>query len=467
MKHIEAIIIGCGISGIAAAYYLAKNNINYLILEHANQIGGTWRDHNFHGCRVDTPNVEYCFSFNVRLDEKTRWNKNEVINYLKDTVIKFNILTNILFKKTIKYVNFSTIKNKWYVYCNDNTKFSCNYLFNCSGFSNTDPHIPKFDIDKYDGKFIHSINLNKEETFYDKNVVVVGSGATMASLVPELSKVCKSLRIVQRSPTYIYESEDKPDLLYDIVRNIYNSNILTNDTNQFIIKNYQIFRLAYDDVLFFSFRKLQPLSKAFFRSQWTDIKSDKYINKHLTPKHNVLEQRIPVSNGFKTLLRENKIKISTGIIDCFSKNKIIVNNKKYNCDVTILCTGFNINFFRFPIKIDNVDFNTKKLNWYKGFMFGGIPNYFQAIGCFDCSWTQRIESCYKLSCDVINHIKNNNLKIVSLPIDRNKKNTYSFTPNYLKRHEKTIPVIYDMTFIPTIDYLLTFKLENCKELIFT
>jgi monooxygenase len=467
VKHLESIVIGSGVSGIAAGYYLAKNNINYLILEQANEIGGTWRDHNFHGCRVDTENVEYCFSFNVQLDEKTRWNKSEVLNYLKDTSIKFNIFENILFNKKIKYVNFSTLKNKWYVYCDDGTKFSCNYLFNCSGFSNTDPHIPKFDINKYEGKMIHAIHLDNKDTFYDKDVVVVGSGATMASLVPSLSKVCKTLRIVQRSPTYIYESADKPDLFYNVIRKMVNLSIFTDDVNTRILKLYTIYRMIYDEILFWILRNLQPVAKCFFRRQWTDIKDDKYINKHLTPKHNILEQRIPVANGFKDLLKTNKIKMTTGTIDYFKKQKIIVDQKKYKCDVAILCTGFNINFFRFPIQIDKVDVDTKKLNWYKGLMMGGIPNYFQAIGCFDCSWTQRIESCYKLSCTIINHMKDNKFNNVFVPIDRNKKNNYIFTPNFILRHKETLPVVYDITFIPTLDYFFSFNFEKCNELIFS
>ena len=131
MQYQETIIIGCGVSGIAAAYYLSKNNINYLMLEQSNDIGGTWRDHNFHGCRVDTENVEYCFSFNVRLDKTTRWNKSQVMDYLKDTVIKFNILPNILFNKTIKYVNFSTSENKDYFLEEPRVKFHFREL---SGF---------------------------------------------------------------------------------------------------------------------------------------------------------------------------------------------------------------------------------------------------------------------------------------------------------------------------------------------
>jgi cation diffusion facilitator CzcD-associated flavoprotein CzcO len=149
------------------------------------------------------------------------------------------------------------------------------------------------------------------------------------------------------------------------------------------------------------------------------------------------------------------------------KNKVIVNQKSYKCDVAILCTGFNLNFFRFPIKINNVDVDTVKLNWYKGFMFGGIPNYFHAIGCFDCSWTQRVESCYELSCNIINHMKKNNLKTVSIPIDRNKKSTYVFSPNYLTRIEHTLPVIYGLTYNPSIDYFFSFEYERCNELEFT
>jgi hypothetical protein len=64
-------------------------------------------------------------------------------------------------------------------------------------------------------------------------------------------------------------------------------------------------------------------------------------------------------------------------------------------------------------------------------------------------------------------MKSNNLKIVSLPVDRNKKCEYVFKPNYITRNEKTLPVVYDLSFLPSYDYYFSFNLKNCKELTFT
>ena len=459
----KAIIIGSGVSGISAAYYLNKANIPYIILEKSDELGGTWRDYNFHGCRVDTENVEYCFSFNVVLDKyTTRWTKQQVQNYIKDTAIKFNIYQNIIFNTAVQSINFSTKENKWYVYDQNNKIYCSNFIYNCNGFSNTSPYIPSIENkDEYEGKIIHAIKLDEKMTFTNDKVVVVGSGATMASLVPKLQEVCKKLTIVQRSPTYIYESDDKPDFLYEVVR-ILNDIFKNND----LVKFYQFYRMIDDEIIFTALRYIQPLSKKFFRSQWEGILPDEFINKHLTPKHNVLEQRIPVSLGLRDLIKNRKIDIETGNIQKFFKNGLIVDGNQIECNVIILATGFNLNFFNFPIKIDNTEVDTKKLNWYKGLLLGEIPNYFQAIGCFDCSWTQRVESAYKLASEIILHTSKNNFKIVKVPIRKNLKQNYVFNPNYIKRTENVNPIIYGITFIPTIDYIFSFNLELCDELIF-
>jgi cation diffusion facilitator CzcD-associated flavoprotein CzcO len=385
----QAIIIGTGISGIAAAYYLQKRNIPYIILEKASELGGTWRDHKFHGCRVDTEIAEYCYSFDIILGEKTtNWLRSDVMNYLSNITKKFNILPNIKFNKKVDKANFDSFKKKWIISTNDGDSYCADFLLNCNGFSNTTPYIPKFKgKNDFQGNIIHSINLNESQTFYDKKVVIVGSGATMTSIVPSLVKICKSLTIIQRSPSYIYETDCKPDLLCKIVKKLDLLGIKK-------IKNvYQIYRMLDDEIIFGLLRKFQFLGKKFFRMQWEDVAEKEFIDTHLTPLYNLLEQRIPVSSGLKELIKTKSIEFETGEISHFTKNGILMKSQKHiPCDVCILATGFDLNFFNFPIEIDGILIDTRQINWYKGLMLGGIPNYFQAIGCFDCSWTQRVES---------------------------------------------------------------------------
>ncbi len=459
----QAIIIGAGISGLAAAYYLQKKHIPYIILEQASDLGGTWRDLKLHGSRVDTENVEYCYSFNIVLGENnTNWSRREVLDYLKNTANKFNIFKHIQYNKPVTKVNFESTKKKWFVFTDDGSIYSADFIYNCSGFSNTTPYIPDFPgMNEFHGEIIHSVHLNESQTFRDKNVVLVGSGATMASTVPSLAKVCKSLKIIQRSPGYIYETDCKPDLIWRLVLKLDNLGVPK-------IKNaYQVYRMIDGEIILGIIRKFQTLGKAFFRTQWKDVADKEFIDTHLTPRYRILEQRIPVSIGLKELISTKSIEFETGEISHFTNNGILMKSQKnIPCDICILATGFDLNFFRFPIEIDNVPVDTKKLNWYKGLMLGDIPNFFQAIGCFDCSWTQRIESAYHLSTRIIEHMSKKSLNLVKVPKRTDVTHTLVFTPNFILRKIDSLPIVYGLKQYPTYDHFFSFHLNFCNEIVF-
>jgi cation diffusion facilitator CzcD-associated flavoprotein CzcO len=460
----QAIIIGSGISGIAAAYYLQKKHIPYIILEGASELGGTWRDLKFHGSRVDTKNIEYCYSFNIILNEKTvNWSRIEVMDYLLCTAKKFGIFEFIKFNKVVNKVNYDSAKKKWFVSIDDGSTYCADFLYNCSGFSNTMPYIPEFKgVNDFQGDIIHCVKLHEAQTFYDKKVVLIGSGATMASTVTSLVKVCKNLTIIQRSPSYIYETDFKPDLIWRLVVKLEKLGIPR-------IKNiYQIYRMIDGDVVFTILRNFQNMAKRFFRMQWEDVADKEFIDTHLTPRYKLLEQRIPVSSGLKELIKTKTITFETGEISHFTKNAIVMKSQKsIPCDVCILATGFDMNFFRFPITIDGAPVDTKQINWYKGLMLGGIPNYFQAVGCFDCSWTQRIESAYNLSTQIIEYLSKKSLNVVQVPKRIDVKQTLVFKPNFILRKTNVLPIVYGLKESPTYDYFFSFHLAFCKELVFS
>jgi monooxygenase len=460
----NVIIIGSGISGIAAAYYLQKKNIPYIILEKASKLGGTWRDNKFHGCRVDTINAEYCYSFEIFLSKySTNWCRKEVMEYLINTAKKYGIFPRIEFNKKVVRANFDSKKNKWLISTSDGNNYCADFLYNCSGFSNTTPYIPDFKgKEDFNGEIIHSINLDDKRTFYDKDIVIIGSGATMVSMAPELVKFCKSLTIIQRSPSYIYESDSKPDLIWKAVRKL---DLLGIPKIKYL---YQIYRMIDSLVIFQILRKWQSLGKKFFRYQWKNVADKEFIDKHLTPKYNILEQRICVATGMKELILKKKIIFETDEISNFSSNGInLKSGKLITCDVCVLATGFDINFFTFPIEINNKQVDTKQLNWYKTLLLGGIPNYFHTIGCFDCSWTQRVESAYKLSSKIIKLMSQRSYNTVKVFKRTDLENTFVFKPNYILRKKNEIPIIYGISHNPTYDFFFSFSLFSCRELVFS
>ncbi len=97
-------------------------------------------------------------------------------------------------------------------------------------------------------------------------------------------------------------------------------------------------------------------------------------------------------------------------------------------------------------------------------MFGDVPNYFHAVGCFDCSWTQRVESAYSLAAEMIMHMSQRGLRVVRIPKRTDVEQTFVFRPTYFTRAPQ--PVVYGLSFVPTIDYFWSFRLKGCSELWF-
>ena len=172
-----------------------------------------------------------------------------------------------------------------------------------------------------------------------------------------------------------------------------------------------------------------------------EIVEKKEFNNHFQPKYNPWEQRIPVSIGLKKIIKEKQINIITGEIRAFNQNGVtLTNGKKIKADLVVLATGFNLEFFKFDVFLNKTKVDTQRINFYKGMMMGGIPNYFQPIGTWHTSWTQRSEVVSSLIAKIIAHMKSGNLDKVQ--IDRkkvDKKN--SISPNYIKRNLSKIPVL--------------------------
>jgi cation diffusion facilitator CzcD-associated flavoprotein CzcO len=448
-----AIIIGAGITGIGASYYLGANNISYLVLEGKGDLGGVWNTQRWHGARCDSDIIKYSFSFKPFLSKDCLQNSDEIHRYLHSVVNEFRILENIRFDTLVTKAVFNTKDKRWFIYTNKGV-FASQYLFNGNGYFSDTPYVPPFrGSDKFKGEFVHTCNLDGTRTFKDKNVVLIGSGATAISCAPELSLVSKSLTMIQRSPSYIYEISNKVGRLTTLCQELYEHGI------KWPVKFLRYGLQLKDDAIFVGFRRFPRMAKWVFKRHWLKAIGRESFQKHFCPKYNPWEQRIPVAIGLKEKIQTQQIIIRTGEIDRFTSSSIVLKDgEEIECEVCVLATGYNLDYLKFEIYVDERKIVTDRINFYKGLMMGSIPNYFHPFGVWHSAWTQTSETVTRFAIKIMSYMKRNNYQMVTL--DRKSVDSCpSITPNYIKRHIATLPRFYGSFDLPALDNILSYRFD--------
>lgn len=445
----SVIVIGAGMTGIAAGYYLRENGIPYTILEAKSDLGGVWNTHRWHGARCDSDFIKYSFSFRPFLSERCLQSRSQIQAYLRDVAQEFGILPYIRFDTRVLKAVFESRRQCWSVHTTRGV-FTAQFLINGNGYFGDDPHVPAFkDERRFKGEIIHTSHLDGRRTFPGKKVVLVGSGSTAICAAPELAAVSGSLVLLQRSPSYIYEISNGAGPLIRLCQNLYRRGLRAP------VRWLRSYLQLRDDVIFLGFRRLPRLARWFFRHHWRSAVGERELHEHFNPRYNPWEQRIAVAIGLKEKLRSGAITMKTAAIERFTESGIMLSTgESLACDVCILATGLNLRFFAFKIYLDNARIRLERINFYKGLLLGGIPNYFHPMGSWHSAWTQRAEPLLRSAVRIMAHMRKHQLGVVSVP-RRELEAKPGITPNYVMRSLATMPRLQGTTDVPSIDNLFS------------
>lgn len=444
------IIIGAGITGIGAAYYLRANNISYTILEAKDDLGGVWNTHRWHGARCDSDFIKYAFSFKLFLSPYCLQDREQIHQYLRSVAEEFAILENIRFNTAVTKAVFDLAEKQWVVHTNEG-KFTSQFVINGNGYF-SDPYVPVFkDSEIFKNEIIHTSVLDSRRTFFDKDVVLVGSGSTAICCAPELSPVSKSLILVQRSPSYIYEISNRTGVLTLMCQRLHAMGIA------FPVKLLRYCIQCKDDLIFVGFRRLPRFARWVFKHHWRKTIDQETFQKHFRPRYDPWEQRIAVAIGLKEKIRKKELLIKTGEIDRFTESSIVMaDGEEIKCDVCILATGYNLNILKFDMYVGEEKIAVGGINFYKGIMMGGVPNYFHPFGAWHSAWTRSSEPVTRFAIKIMAYMKKNGFRAVS--IDRRDVDfTPSITPGYIKRCLSIMPRFHGTYDLPSIDNILSYR----------
>ena len=443
--HKDVIVIGAGISGIAAGYHLKKkcSNKTFSILEARNNIGGTWDLFKYPGIRSDSDMHTLGYRFKPWISKKSIADGPSILKYLDDTVEDYDLKKNILFNHKVLNANWNSKKSYWSLIVETNGKskeITCNFLFLCGGyFSYSKPHMPTFkDQDNFRGDIVHPQFWNNEIDYKNKRVVVIGSGATAVTLAPEIAKETEHVVMLQRSPTYVvsWPSEDKI--------NLYLRKILPLRISYFLVRWKNILYQSYTYFIAKKFPK--KLKNQLIQRIKNELGNNFNVEKHFTPSYMPWDQRIclvPDSDLFKAI-KSGQLSVQTDIIDKFESNGIVLKSgKKIEADLIVTATGIELNALNdIDVSIDNNRVNPNERLTYKGMMLSGVPNFALSFGYVNASWTLRTDLTCEYVCRLIKLMDKKNVQSCT-PIDDleayGNDKLIDFTSGYIKRGLKMMP----------------------------
>ena len=402
--HKDVIVVGAGISGIAAGYNLKKScsNKSFAILEGRDSIGGTWDLFKYPGIRSDSDMHTLGFRFKPWIHDKSIADGPSIMEYLHETVDEYNLKENILLNHKVSSANWNSEKSLWELEIVENESshhMTCNFLFLCGGYySYTKPHMPDFkNQENFQGEIVHPQFWNESLDYENKKIVVIGSGATAVTIVPAIARQAEHVVMLQRSPTYVVSGPSE-DAINKFLRKIFPTKF-----TYFLIRWKNI---LFQSFTFFMARKYPERTKnKILDLAKNEIGSD-YTDKHFTPSYNPWDQRIclvPDSDLFEAI-NNKKASVVTDTIDEFQTDGILLSSgKKIKADIIITATGIELNALNdIHVTIDQLKVNPNERLTYKGMMLSGVPNFAISFGYVNASWTLRADLTCEYVCRLIN-----------------------------------------------------------------
>ncbi|WP_445193297.1 flavin-containing monooxygenase [Sphingomonas sp. Tas61C01] len=446
VEHVDVVIVGAGISGIGQGYHLQTRcpDRSYVILEGRAAIGGTWDLFRYPGIRSDSDMHTLGFSFHPWTDAKSIADGPSIRTYVEETAQTFGIDRHIRFGHHVKSAAWSTEEARWHVEATGAdgaaVTFTCNFLCMCSGYYNyAKGHAPEFaGGDSFGGTIVHPQFWPADLDYAGKRVVVIGSGATAVTLVPEMAKQAAHVTMLQRSPTYVV-SRPGEDKIANWLRTKLPSKTAYGVTRW---KNVLFGMLFYRTAR----RKPERTKQRLLGMVREHLGPDYDIATHFTPRYNPWDQRmclVPDADLFEAI-KAKRADVATGTIERFTPAGILLaSGEEIAADVIVTATGLEMQLMsdvRFSIDGDPVDLS--KALQYKGMMYSDVPNLAYTFGYTNASWTLKADLVAKYVARLLNTMKKRGLRQVTPRIGdaaMEAEPFVDFSSGYIQRAAHILP----------------------------
>ncbi|KAE8382514.1 hypothetical protein BDV26DRAFT_278064 [Aspergillus bertholletiae] len=385
----DVIIVGAGISGINAAYRIQDQlpNFSYAILEAREDLGGTWDLFRYPGIRSDSDLFTFGFAFNP-------WNHNNPIaegsaikEYMHTTAEKYGIDKHILFRHHVSSADWCTTNNTWSLAVNadglSKTITARFVIFGTGYYDYKQPLQAKIPgLENFQGQVVHPQFWPEDLDYKNKKVIIIGSGATAITLLPNMADEAAHITMLQRSPTYVYSvpnHKGNSRLSYFLPSGFYHG----------LQRAIWILRQR----MFFLFCQRFPSFATWILKRGLEKELPGHISydPHFKPNYKPWDQRMCVcpDGDFFACLRSGKADVRTDTIKTVTKKGIALNGgMTLDADIIVTATGLKLQIgggITLSIDKQKIDIGSKYL--WNGVMLQDLPNAAFVIGYTNASWT--------------------------------------------------------------------------------
>ena len=450
-EHFDVLIVGAGISGIGSAYHLQENlpEKTFVILEAQETFGGTWHTHTYPGVRSDSDLYTFGYRFKPWTGTPIA-TADKILDYMGEVIEEHDLARHIRYRHQILEADWSSETNLWTVEAEradtgERVYFTTNFLWMCQGYyRHSEGYTPRWEgMEAFKGRIVHPQTWPDDLDYKGKKVVLIGSGATAATLIPAIADDARHVTMLQRSPTYFVPGRNVDDLA-DMLRGLeIDEHWIHEIVRRQRLKMGQFFTRR-------SFEEPEAVKQELLAGVSAYV-GPEVTAQHFTPRYRPWRQRIafvPEGDIFQKV-KEGKASVVTDEIDRFTETGIrLRSGEELEADIIITATGFNLcvlGDIRFVVDGLPIDFaNTVT---YRGMMFTGVPNLVWVFGYFRASWTLRVDILGDFVCRLLAHMDGKHARkvLVALrPEDARMPllpwiDDENFNPGYLMRSLHLMP----------------------------
>ncbi len=404
----DFLIVGAGISGIGTARHLRQRfpDDSFAVLDAMDGFGGTWWTH-----RYPAPLRQRSVHLRLRLQAwrgRSIATADEIRRYLGEVIEEEQLAPHIHYGHKLAAAAWSSKNERWTlqvtrVGSGETLTLTARFLWMCAGYyDHTQGYTPQWPgMAQFKGRVVHPQHWPQDLDCSGKRVVVIGSGATAATLIPALADKAAHVTMLQRSPTF-FAADPWAHQLEAPLRALEVPDEWTHE----ILKRAHLAKNA--ESVRMSFEQPQELRAFLLEQARAQLPEGFDVDRHFNPSYRPWQQRVAVipDGDLFTAIRSGKASVATDNIECFDATGIqLTSGEHLDADIVVTATGFNMLLFGgVPFRVDGqpVDF-TQRVTW-RGMMIEGVPNMAYLMGYFRSSWTLRVDLVCDLVCRVIEHM---------------------------------------------------------------
>jgi cation diffusion facilitator CzcD-associated flavoprotein CzcO len=451
-EDFDVVIVGAGISGIGAAYHLTKQcpGMRFVVIEAQESFGGTWITHRYPGVRSDSDLYTFGYRFKPWTGAPIA-TAAEILSYMGEVVDEADLARHIRYRHEIVSACWSSRENLWTLAAIDKDSgelvhFTANFLWMCQGYyRHTQGYTPEWaGMMDFEGEVVHPQDWPENLDTAGKKVVVIGSGATAATLIPAIADTCAAITMLQRSPTFFRTGRNAIPLADELRR---------LDVNEAWIHEIVRKKILHEQTLFTERASVEPeiVKRELLAGVRAYLGPDFDMETHFTPTYRPWRQRIAfIPDGdLLASIRSGKASVVTDEIERFTKRGLLLRSGTFlEADIIVTATGFNLNVLGdIDFAVDGKPLIFSETVSYRGMMFTGVPNMAWVFGYFRASWTLRADLVADFVCRLLKHMKDKNARRVTPTLRPQDKDMpllpfidpENFNPGYLMRGMHLLP----------------------------